>query len=350
MNVELYTADRNDSGEWDRIVHESSHGTIFHTRDWLDIAAAHSGFTLHPLMGSVNDEPVGLFPLFRKKIFGINLVVSPPPHTALLYLGPVVRFSAVQQQNKRESLYVSFLDAVNDYIKRELKAQYVQIFLPPQLSDPRPFTWSGYTVKPEYSYVTDLSNGAEHLFQSLPKKKRQDINRAQKRGLTVETGGKNELEAVYNLMVDRYREQGRRVRVPIDYLFEIYAAYPENLKIFVARYEGDIVTGLIDILYENTLFSWIGNPKPLKNISPSPNDLLLWEEIQYCCEQGLTSYVTMGAAGDERLHTYYSSKFNPHLDIRFSAKKCSSVVGCIESAYANVYKPVTSSLKRQGFS
>ncbi|GAB7016036.1 lipid II:glycine glycyltransferase FemX [Methanogenium cariaci] len=350
MNVELYRVDRKNAGEWDEIVHESSHGTIFHTWDWLNIAATHSGFALHPLMGSVNDEPIGLLPLFQKKQFGINLVVSPPPHTALLYLGPVLRFDAVQQQSKRERLYVSFLDAINDYIRQELKAQYVQIFLPPALSDPRPFTWSGYTVKPEYSYVTDLSPGAEHLFLSLPKKKRQDINRAQKRGLTVETGGKHELEAVYNLMVDRYREQGRTVRVPKEYLCEIYDAYPENVKIFVARSEGDIVTGLIDILYENTLLSWIGNPKPLKNISPSPNDLLVWEEIQYCCKQGLTSYVTMGTAGNERLHTYYSSKFNPNLDIRFSAKKCSSFVVCMESAYTNVYKPVTSSLKRREFS
>ena len=142
MIVKLSDVDNNNAGEWDQIVHESPHGTIFHTWDWLNIAGNHSGFTLHPLMGYVNDEPVGLFPLFQRKFFGINLVVSPPPHTALLYLGPVLCFYENYPQSKREQLYVSFLDAVNDYIKQELKGQYVQISLPPKLSDPRPFTWS----------------------------------------------------------------------------------------------------------------------------------------------------------------------------------------------------------------
>ncbi|WFN35122.1 GNAT family N-acetyltransferase [Methanogenium sp. S4BF] len=253
------------------------------------------------------------------------------------------------QQSRREHIYCSFLEGINDYIKRNLHAQYVQVFLPPKLCDPRPFTWSGYTVKPEYNYVTDLSPGADYLIQSLPKKKRQDISRAYKRGITVEMGGKEELEVIYNLMVDRYREQGRSVLVPKEYLFEIYDAYCDQIKIFVTKYEGEIATGLIDVLYNNSLYSWIGNPKPLTEISPSPNDLLLWEEIQYCCEHGFTSYVTMGAAGNERLHTYYSSKFNPDLDIRFSAKKCSSIIGCFESAYANAYKPAKSYIKKSGF-
>lgn len=349
MKVKVCRVDGEMTEEWNRIANESPHGTIFHTWDWLTIAGKHSGFTLHPLIGYVNNEPVALLPLFHRKKFGLNLVFSPPPHTALLYLGPAFLFDDMQQ-SKREHIYSSFLDGVNDYIKRELNAHYVQVFLPPKLYDPRPFTWSGYTVKPEYNYVTDLSPGADYLIQSLPKKKRQDINRAYKRGIRVEMGGKKELEAIYNLMVDRYREQGRSVLVPKEYLFDIYDIYHNQIKVFVTKYEGEIATGLIDVLYKNSLHSWIGNPKPLIEISPSPNDLLLWEEIQYCCEHGFSSYVTMGAAGNERLHTYYSSKFNPDLEIRFSAKKCSSIIGCIEATYAGAYKPAKSYIKKSGIS
>lgn len=345
MNAQLECVDKTNAGEWDRIVHESPHGTIFHTWKWLEIAGTHSGFTLHPLIGYVKGEPVGLIPLFHRKICGINLVFSPPPHLSLLYLGPVLCLNSLQQQKKKEETYVSFLDCVNDYIKRQLKAQYVQIFLPPKLSDPRPFTWSGYTVKPEYNYETDVCIGPETLYSNLPKKKRQQINGSYRRGITVEIGGKEELEEVYNLMVERYSEQGRQVLVPKKYLFEIYDAYSEYFVIFVGKYQDETITGVIDINYNNSLFSWIGNPKPPKKIPSSSNDIIQWEEIKYCCREGLTSYVTMGAAGNERLHTYYSSKFNPHLDVRFSAKKCSPYVRCIESGYTSIYKPMMNYLK-----
>ncbi len=350
MIVKVCRVDEERADEWNRIINESPQGTIFHTWNWLNIAARHSGCTLHPLIGYVKNEPVGLFPLFSRRQFGLNFVFSPPPHTALLYLGPALLSDKIPLQSKRENMYSSFLDKVNEYIDQELRAHYVQIFLPPNFSDPRFFTWSGYTVRPEYNYVSDLMPGAEKLFQSLPKKKRQDITRARKRGITVKMGGKSELDAIYHLMVERYREQGRSVLVPKEYLFDILDTYPKNLKIFVTHYEGEIVSGLIDIIDKDSLLSWIGNPKPLKSISPSPNDLLLWEEIQYCCEQGISSYVTMGAAGNERLHTYYSTKFNPRLDVRFSAKKSSFFVECLESAYAHAYKPAISYVKRSGFS
>lgn len=348
MNVELCKANAENIEEWNRLVDESPQGTIFHTWNWLTIAAKHSGYTVHPLIGYENNKPVALFPLFHMKKFGMDFVFSPPPHSALLYLGPVFLFDEKLHQSGRENVYESFLAGVNDYIKQELHAQYVQIYLPPKLLDPRPFAWSGYTVKPEYNYVTDLRIGADALMENLPKKKRQDINRAYKRGITVELGGEKELEVIYDLMVERYKEQGQLVLVPKAYLFEIYDEYADQMRIFVTKYEGQIVTGLIDVQYKNSLYSWIGNPKPSIEISPSPNDLLLWEEIKYCCEQGFTSYVTMGAAGNERLHTYYSSKFNPKLDVRFSAKKCSPIVGCAELAYTNILKPAKSYIKRSG--
>ena len=98
-------------------------------------------------------------------------------------------------------------------------------------------------------------------------------------------------------------------------------SYKNNLKIFVAKVDGEIVTGSIDFQYRDTHYSWIGNPKPKTRISPSPNDLLIWESVRYACEQGFRYYVTMNAAGDKRLHSYYASKFDPELKAHLSVKK-----------------------------
>ena len=81
------------------------------------------------------------------------------------------------------------------------------------------------------------------------------------------------------------------------------------------------MSGSIDFQYRDTHYSWIGNPKPKNPISPSPNDLLIWESVRYAYEHGFRYYVTMNAAGDKRLHSYYASKFNPELKAHFSVKK-----------------------------
>ena len=138
----------------------------------------------------------------------------------------------------------------------------------------------------------------------------------------------------------RYAQQGKIVTASRDYYLDIYDAYKDNLKIFVAKVDGEIVTGSIDFQYRDTHYSWIGNPKPKNPISPSPNDLLIWESIRYAYEQGFRYYVTMNAAGDKRLHSYYASKFDPELKVHFSVKKNSYLTGILEKGYTNIIKPL----------
>ncbi len=117
------------------------------------------------------------------------------------------------------------------------------------------------------------------------------------------------------------------------------------MKIFVAKVDGEIVTGSIDLQYRDTHYSWIGNPKPKKPISPSPNDLLIWESVRYAHEQGFRYYVTMNAAGDKRLHSYYASKFDPELKAHFSVKKNSFLAGILETGYSDLIKPLKRRIK-----
>ncbi len=143
----------------------------------------------------------------------------------------------------------------------------------------------------------------------------------------------------------RYAQQGKNITISREYFLDLYDEYKDNLKIFIAKVDGKIVTGSIDFQYRNTHFSWIGNPKPKNRISPSPNDLIIWESVRYAFEQGLRYYVTMNAAGDKRLHSYYASKFDPELKPHFSLKKHSSLTGILEKGYTNITKPLKGVVK-----
>ena len=241
--------------------------------------------------------------------------------------------------------YLGFQNAVEQFIADELKPHYISISLTPALQDPRPFIWSGYGFEPQYDYIIDLSIGLDSLLQTLDKKGRQNLNHARKKGITIELGGKKEYEKILDLMEIRYKQQGKNITISREYFLDLYDKYEDNLKIFIAKIDDEIVTGSIDIQYGNTHLSWIGNPKPKNRISPSPNDLIIWESIRYAFEHGFRYYVTMNAAGDKRLHSYYASKFNPELKAHFSLKKHSYLAGVLEKGYTNITKPLKGKVK-----
>jgi hypothetical protein len=291
--------------------------------------------------------PIGIFPLFFQKMGAVRMVFSPPPHAGLFYLGPVLAGYNALTQEKREINYIGFQKSVENFISNELKAQYISISLSPGLQDPRPFTWSGYTFETQYDYCIDLSTGLEALLQTLDKKGRQNLTRAKKRGIAVELGGIKEFETIIDLMEDRYAQQSKKVTISREYFLDLYDSYSKCLKIFVAKSEGKILSGTIDLHYRDTHLSWIGNPKPKIPVSPSPNDILIWESVRYAHEHGCRYYVTMNAAGDNRLHSYYASKFDPELKIHFSLRKHTPVAGLLGQGYSKIIKPLKG--RFQGF-
>lgn len=345
MTVELQLAQIDDAAKWDAINAKSVHGTLFHTWNWLKITEKHTGMTLYPLIGIKGSTPVGIFPLFFQKKGPLRMVFSPPPHAALFYLGPVMLGFDKSQQDKKELLYSDFQNSVDTFIRNDLRAQYISISLSPALQDPRPFKWSGYSISMNYDYVTDLSIGPDQLLATLDKNGRQNLNRARKKGITVELGGKTEFGAILDLMEIRYIQQGKHLTASRDYYLDIYDAFKENIKIFVAKVNGEIISGSIEIQYRDTHYSWIGNPKPKYPVSPSPNDLLIWESVRHAYEQGFRYYVTMSAASDERLYSYYASKFDPELSVYFTAKKDSVPTRLFEKGYLKIFKPLSGWMK-----
>jgi hypothetical protein len=109
--------------------------------------------------------------------------------------------------------------------------------------------------------------------------------------------------------------------------------------------DDEIITGAIRINFRDILYGWVGNPKPRQRISPSPNHLLFWETIRYATEYGFRNYVTMSAAGNERLHEYYAARFNPELKIRYVATKKSFIAEKSEKVYRDALKPMYGIIK-----
>jgi len=325
MALTLKILDSTNEKSWDDLVISSTHGTIFHTVEWLSLAEEQSQAELLPCMFYKGTQLVAIYPLFIQKQGIIRLALSPPSRAYMLYLGPVIADYESLKQDKKESTYIQIQQEMDKYLFETKGCKYARIRSSPGLYDSRPLSWSGYTVNPYYTYRIDLSQGIDHVWEQFDRKLRVEINKAVRDGVTVRTGDKEDLEFIHDSLYSRYQEQGLR---PIDYkkyLLAIYSKfYPENVKIFVAEYNGQRIGGTINLCFKNIMYLWVGIPK-CNLVGISPNDLIQWEAIKWAHQNGLTIYEEMDAGDDPRLR-YFKSKYNPDLVIWYSATKYSSVL------------------------
>jgi len=328
--IGLEMAKKEDAEKWGELVKQSPHATIFHEWRWLKIVEKHTTFKLYPVVGYRGSTPIGLIPLFYRKKSFLRMVFSPPPKVAIPYLGPLLINYNQLKQNKKERNLIEFQKAVDEFIKEELGANYVYITLPIGLIDVRPFIWSGYSANPNFNYVFNLKLGKNVLWQNLKKHTRKNIRRANEK-LIVAEGGVEDLRFIYLQLRERYQEQKRKIGCSFDYLKDIYANFKDNIQILKAEMDGEVVAGLVNLLYRDSISSWIGNAKTsIPNIYP--NDLLIWMSIEYGCDNGYGLFYEIGA-NTARL-ARYKSNFNPSLALNFNVSKTTLTTKLLERLYS----------------
>lgn len=323
MSLQLKIINEVDSMEWDNVVATIAHGTIFHTWKWLKIVEKHTNSIFYPIMVYKGTSLVGIYPIFLQEKGFVKLAFSPPSGAYLLYLGPVINNYENLKQDKKESIFMHLQEEIDRFIFLELKCKYSRIRSSPGLYDSRPFRWSGYQVEPLYTYRIDLTGGEKNVWEKFDRQLRVTINKAVREGVVVEEGNKADLNFIYESLSRRFKEQGSGSIDHRNYLSDLYDEFhPNNMKIFIAKYKGEQIGGMISLFFKDIMYLWVGVSKSdFKGISP--NDLTQWEAIKWACNNGYKYYEEMDAGDDPRLR-YFKSKYNPELAIWYSATKHAS--------------------------
>jgi hypothetical protein len=325
MALTIKILDTTKEKVWDDLVLSSSHSTIFHTITWLRLAQQQINAEFLPLMFYKGNQLVAIYPVFLQRKGMITVALSPPSRSYTLYLGPVIADYESLKQDKKESIYIEIQQEMDNYIFGLKGCKYARIRSSPGLFDSRPLKWAGYVVDPYYTYRINLTKGIDWVWERFEGKLRVKINKAIKEGVTVRLGDQKDLEFIHNLLHDRYVQQGIPPKDYKNYLLDIYQKfYPDHLKIFVAEYKGQRISGTVNLCWKNIMYLWVGVPKSeLSGISP--NDLINWEAIKWAHVNGLEYYEEMDAGDDPRLR-HFKSKYNPDLVIWYSATKYSSFI------------------------
>lgn len=198
-----------------------------------------------------------------------------------------------------------------------------------------------YLVGKDWSYFNyprvlmrlDTIPPEETLRQNLRKKHRQHINNfATKGGLIHEADDEAGLKEFYGLMTELSIRKGFPVR-SYEYYQKLRSGFGEDIKILLARHEGQLLAGVMSLMYGNKCWYMHGATVEGKgNLHPAEG--LHWEMVRWAQNRGGIFY-DLGGTGTE----YPPKEDNPNYPLYHFKKGFNAEIAYLTGYYDMVFNP-----------
>jgi hypothetical protein len=329
-DIEIRTLKKDEYKMWDELVESSPHGTIFHKLDWLKIVERHTNSRLHLFVGYKGDEVVAAIPFFYHRKYCFKILSSPINNAMIQNLGPFIPNYGELKQDKREYYFREFQKKLDKYIYTRINPQGIAITTSPNLIDVRPYIWLKYQIIPRYNYIKNIED-LDLIWKLFKSTLRKNIHNAEKKGVEIIEDNIDGYGSIIQFLSKRLEEQEQRLPTSKEYMLDIYNAfYPNNLRVFISRYKGKKVGGIIFTTYRDKVSIWIGATRAdLKGIYPV--DLLQWKIIEWANKNGFKYCEILGA--NVPSISYFKSRYNFDLDTYYSVEKLSPEFKIVANAF-----------------
>jgi lipid II:glycine glycyltransferase (peptidoglycan interpeptide bridge formation enzyme) len=151
-------------------------------------------------------------------------------------------------------------------------------------------------VQPTAVMILDLSPGVDKVFEGFKSKWRYNIRLAERKGVTVREGRREDIAPFYTILLDTARRDGFVVRARS--YFETMWDQLEpagQLKMFMAEYEGAPIAGiLLTAMGERVIYTYGASANEHRNVMP--NHLIQWSAIRWAAEAGYRVYDFRGVS------------------------------------------------------
>ena len=277
---------------WDQVVSRSEYATFFHTSTWARIVVetyphfciATKGFVLDdgtvaivPLVGAV--ERNGFFEWFESMFPGG-------------YGGAIAERDLTQIET--DYIFQHLTNAHTAYI-HVMGNPYTDQSLPPSFSRSL-----------EYTHVLDLAEGFDAVFSNYSRGKKKSTRKARQMGVEIGVATtEEEFKSYYEVYEDTLRRWGSSTLVSYPYrLFDqIYRCHSEDIRLWVARVEGKIVSGSLNFYHNRNVLAWHGATLE-SYFGYHPVPLLRTEIVKDACERGFRYYDFSPSGGLKGVENY----------------------------------------------
>lgn len=284
MRVE-FTEDVSTS-KWEKIVRSSDNAYFYHTPMWADILEKTYGYKNATRLYDIDGAKI-LVPLLKLKWHGLYRYDSTP-----MGYGGIFSESEISS----DTIEKIFNDLKHSMGVRTLMCT---IFFHPFFN--KPLHTDSYVISAgtdlNYTHILPLQGGFEEIWNSkFSKKNRNMIRNAEKKNVEIFKGTTiSDFESYYRLYLDSVNRWKTENHHPFK-LYEEFLKHKENVKLWLARAEEEIIGGIITMEYGKNIISFGG--ASLNNFwKYSPNNLLYKYAIEYAIDKGF-KYFDFGQSGD----------------------------------------------------
>jgi FemAB-related protein (PEP-CTERM system-associated) len=138
------------------------------------------------------------------------------------------------------------------------------------------------------SMILELPDTPDELWQFFDSKLRSQIKKPMKEGMTVETGGIEQLDNFYEVFSENMRDLGTPVYGKV-FFENIFKYYPEHTKICTVKLkEAPVASGFLIGFKKRLEIPWASSLKEYNRFSP--NMLLYWSVLKFAIENGYKQF------------------------------------------------------------
>jgi serine/alanine adding enzyme len=271
----LYTVEEvknEDVSRWDAYVEQHEDGTLYHKIAWASLIKRTLGQKPRYIIAkNFSGTVVGVLPLVNLKsmAFG-NFLVSMP----------YFNYGGVLADNAEVS--TALVNAATR-LADSLKVSHVQ-FRCTEESMPSDLHLSTHKV----NMILDLPESQEALGKSIGSKRRSQIKRPIREGVSHRIGGKELLDDFYDVFCQNMRDLGTPVYSK-KLFADILNTFEANARICVVYWEGKPVSTGFLMHYKNKLeIPWASTVRYANRISV--NMYLYWQILSYAIEEGFKQF------------------------------------------------------------
>ena len=257
------TADVTES-EWDRFVARHPHASPYHVWRWRQVFERAFGHETVYLAARDHGSIVAVLPLviFNSRIFG-RFAVSLP----------FVNYGGVLARDHASAV---FLLQQGSALAAERRLAHVELrHTARQFPDLEARTH-------KVGMLLRLERDTAKAWESLDRKVRNHVRKAQKSQLTSRVGGAELLDRFYGVFARNMRDLGTPV-YSRRFFAEVLAAFPDTARVFLVD-SGDVtVAGAITLSHRDTLDNpWASSLREYRSLAP--NTLMYWRMVEHAIE------------------------------------------------------------------
>jgi serine/alanine adding enzyme len=278
---------RIDKDKWSAFVLGHPNGTIFQTPDIFDVYLA-----------TKNYEPVVVASTDKNELNGILVAIIQKEYPGLvgwLTARSIIWGGPLAKENNPE-IIASLLEHYDRLVKHKaVYSQFRNLFDMNTASGL--FIRLGYYHEEHLNILIDLNPSEEQLWKGIHSKRRNEIRKAEKEGVTVdEINNPDNIRRSYSILKEVYQ----RAKLPIpdqslfNNAFKILGS-KGYMKVFGAFYQKKLIGTMYVFSYHKRIYDWYAGSFR-DYYKKHPNDLIPWVVIKKSKAQGFSVF-DFGGAG-----------------------------------------------------